>query len=90
MIVSGSAPSRCSTIVCGWWKRGTTSIQPSVPSTRAAPGSGLRSEVSSVAERPSAYPSSSAASASTPLGNREPAAWTVSGSPSSICAKDTT
>ena len=35
VIVSGSAPARCSTMVSGWWKRGRTSIQPVVPKTRA-------------------------------------------------------
>ena len=41
VIVSGSAPARCSTIVCGWWKRGRTSIQPVVPKTRAWTGQRL-------------------------------------------------
>ena len=47
-------------------------------------------EVVTVADRPSAYPSSSAASASTPVGNSDPVAVTVSGSPSTICANETT
>ncbi len=42
-------------MVCGWWKRGRTSIQPAVPKTRAWPGSACRSEVVSVADRPSPY-----------------------------------
>jgi hypothetical protein len=52
-MVSGSRPARVSTIVVGWWNRGTTSIQPVLPKILAEPGDWLRIEIVSAPVRPS-------------------------------------
>ena len=72
----------------GWWKRGGTSIQPSVPNTRAWPGVAQRSVAVNAAVGPPSKPSSTLSSRSTPCGVTVPWAQTAVGFPSSICANE--
>ncbi len=52
----------------GWWKGGSSSMEPSVPTMTARPGVELASEQVSAAARPSAQARWIAAEASAPLG----------------------
>ena len=64
-------------------------MRPRVPTSSAARAAGASSVHARSACSPPGHPSSSAASASTPVAARDPTAAVLEGAPSSITAKET-